>query len=577
MAIARPTSDDHPAAISFVVAGWTLEEDRHCLVRDAELRKLEPKTTKLLGHLARHAGQPLSREELLKTVWPDVVVGDEALTTAINKIRRAFDDDRRHPKVIETIPKMGYRLIAPVRRIRPSESPGGLPTAEASQEPASSTVPNRLESPLRSVTTLGILAIGILLLIGVSATFYIRSQPDGTTASIPASDERSKPIDSVQPFEVLGGDPEQQYLARGVTADLIAQLSRLSGLNVTAAATSLGTAGGTDQHKGMDRYSVWGGVRRDGQLLEVEVHLVESQSGRQLWVQRYARPFDDLFEIQRQIGTQLAQALSLRLNETELKRIAHRYTTSVTAYDLFLKAQSELLVRRAPNNERARDLYLQAVALDPAFARAYGGLALIYAGNYRNQWADDRNHALEQALKFANSAKEIYPTLPEIHWVLGYVKTQQRRHEEALRHLDDALKLDPRFADALALKGGIMTYTGRPEETITLLRQAMRLNPAAGYLYFMTLGRAYFFLGDHEQAIINLREALSRNPASLELHVYLAAALQLGGDQDEAEWQAQEIRSIKPDFTVSEMLETYPLVDNGQLAKLSSTLGELGL
>ncbi|MGB5248754.1 MAG: tetratricopeptide repeat protein, partial [Gammaproteobacteria bacterium] len=168
-------------------------------------------------------------------------------------------------------------------------------------------------------------------------------------------------------------------------------------------------------------------------------------------------------------------------------------------------------------------------------------------------------------------------TLPEIHWVLGYVKTQQRRHEEALGHLDDALKLDPRFADALALKGGIMTYTGRPEETITLLRQAMRLNPAAGYLYFMTLGRAYFFLGDHEQAIINLREALSRNPASLELHVYLAAALQLGGDQDEAEWQAQEIRSIKPDFTVSAMLETYPLVDNGQLAKLSSTLGELGL
>lgn len=96
---------------------------------------------------------------------------------------------------------------------------------------------------------------------------------------------------------------------------------------------------------------------------------------------------------------------------------------------------------------------MQAVSLDPAFARAYGGLALIYAGNYRNQWADDRNRALEQALKFANSAKEIDPTLPEIHWVLGYVKTQQRRHGEALAHLDDALRLDPRFADALALKG----------------------------------------------------------------------------------------------------------------------------
>ena len=101
----------------------------------------------------------------------------------------------------------------------------------------------------------------------------------------------------------------------------------------------------------------------------------------------------------------MAQALSLRLNETKLKRIAHRYTTSVAAYDFFLKAQSELLVRSAANNERAKDLYLQAVSLDPAFARAYGGLALIYAGDFRNQWVDDREHEWDQALKYANSAK----------------------------------------------------------------------------------------------------------------------------------------------------------------------------
>jgi DNA-binding winged helix-turn-helix (wHTH) protein/TolB-like protein/Flp pilus assembly protein TadD len=576
LATARGISDDPPGAIRFVIAGWTLEEDRHCLVRDAELRKLEPKTTQLLGHLARHAGQPLGRQELLKTVWPDVVVGDETLTTAINKIRRAFGDDGRHPKVIETIPKMGYRLIAPVTQTRTIDSLEECPAGAAPQEPATPIAPNRVDSARRSFRTVGIAAAGTLLLVSASTTLYIHSQSDGTATATQPPVERSMPVVSVQPFEVLRDDPEQQYLARGITADLIAQLSRLSGLHVTAAPTALNAVGAVDQQAGKKLYAVWGGVRRDGQLLEVEVHLVESESGRQLWVQRYARPFDDLFDIQRQIGTQLAQALSLRLNENELKRIAHRYTTSVAAYDLFLRAQSELLVRRASNNERARELYLQAVTLDPAFARAYGGLALISAGNYRNQWADDRDHALDQALKFANSAKEIDPTLPEIHWILGYVKTQQRRHEEAVGHLNDALKLDPRFADALALKGGIKTYLGEPQETVTLLRQAMRLNPAAGYLYFMTLGRAYFFLGDHEQAIINLNEALSRNPASLEVHVYLAAALQLGGDREEAEWQAEEIRTIKPDFTVSAMLETYPMIDSRQLAALSSTLGELG-
>jgi TolB-like protein/Tfp pilus assembly protein PilF len=410
-----------------------------------------------------------------------------------------------------------------------------------------------------------------------AAAILIESRSNGESNSDPARVERPVPIVSVHPFDVLGDDPEQQYLARGLTADLIAQLSRLSELHVTAAATSSAAAAAPDQEAGKDLYAVWGGVRRDGQLLEVEVRLVESKSGRQLWVQRFARPFDDIFEIQREIGTQLAEALSLRLNETELKRIAHRYTTSVAAYDLFLKAQSELLVRSASNNERARDLYLQAVSLDPAFARAYGGLALIYAGNYRNQWGGEREHELDQALKYANSAKQIDPTLPEIYWILGYVKTQQRRHSEALAHLDAALNLDPRFSDALALKGGIKTYTGKPAETIPLLRQAMRLNPAAGYLYFMTLGRAYFFLDDYEQAIINLQEALSRNPVNLEVRVYLAAALQLGGNQDEAEWQAEEVRSIQPDFTVSAMLETYPMVDSKQLAKLSSALEQIGL
>jgi DNA-binding winged helix-turn-helix (wHTH) protein len=146
LATARGISDDPPGAIRLVIAGWTLEEDRHCLVRDAELRKLEPKTTQLLGHLARHAGQPLGRQELLKTVWPDVVVGDETLTTAINKIRRAFDDDGRHPKVIETIPKMGYRLIAPVTQTGTIDSLEECPAGAAPQEPATPIAPNRPQS-----------------------------------------------------------------------------------------------------------------------------------------------------------------------------------------------------------------------------------------------------------------------------------------------------------------------------------------------------------------------------------------------------------------------------------------------
>ncbi|MCP5423313.1 MAG: winged helix-turn-helix domain-containing protein [Chromatiaceae bacterium] len=558
---------------SLVIAGWTLEEERHCLVRNAEERRLEPKATRLLGHLARHAGQPLSREELLKTIWSDMVVGDEALTTAINKIRRAFDDDRRDPKVIETIPKMGYRLIAPVVQIRPADARPDVAAPQQFTPPAAPHPPPEVRGKARALTS----AVLGLLLAGMFVAWQLMPDRTATAPPAPAPGGDAIPVVSVQSFEVLGDDPAQQYLARGITADLITQLSRLSGLQAVGATAEPDTADGADRRPEGNRYRVWGAVHRAGRSLDIEVHLVESASGRQLWVQRYQRPFDDLFDIQQSIGTQLAAALSLRLNETELRRIAHRYTNSVDAYDLFLRAQSELLVRGASNNTRARDLYLQAVTLDPSFARAYGGLALIYAGNYRNQWdGGDREHELNQALKFANSAKQIDPTLPEIHWVLGYVKTQQRHHDEAVGHLDEALRLDPRFADALALKGGIMTYTGHPAKTITLLREAMRLNPAAGYLYFMTLGRAYFFLNDPDQALINLREALSRNPVSLEVRVYLAAALQLAGEREDAEWQAEEIRSIDPDFRISRMLETYPLVDGAEITQLSAALVELG-
>jgi tetratricopeptide (TPR) repeat protein len=318
-------------------------------------------------------------------------------------------------------------------------------------------------------------------------------------------------------------------------------------------------------------------VQRIGDRISAEVQLIDAATQRRLWVERYDRPFRDLFEIQDEMGTRLAQALSVRVTEVERQRIAHRYTRSVDAYDLFLRGQAQLLIRGPDENERARSLYLRALGLDPAFARAYGGLALTYAADYRNQWAAGGDGAVARALDLARSALEIDPSLPEIHWVLGYVEVQRRRHREALAHLGRALELDPNFADALALKGGIQTYLGDPAATIPLVRGAMRRNPGAGYLYFMILGRAYCFLDDQVHALINLREAVLRNPGILEVRVYLAAALERGGDRHAAEWEREEIRAIDPNFSAQGWLETYPMTDARQRELLVSALARLGL
>lgn len=192
-------------------------------------------------------------------------------------------------------------------------------------------------------------------------------------------------------------------------------------------------------------------------------------------------------------------------------------------------------------------------------------------------WVADGGAALTRALALARSAEQMQPDLAETHWVLGLVDAQRRRHGEALGELDRALRLNPSYADAYALKGGIDTYIGKPGDGIPLLRTALRLNPRAGSLYFLLLGRAYYFLGDREQAQVNLEQALSRNPENLEAHIYLAATYRGDARPQAAQWEVTEIRMLEPGFDGHRWLASYPLTDLEQRERLSRDLQELGL
>src|SRR5262245_36481312 len=125
--------------------------------------------------------------------------------------------------------------------------------------------------------------------------------------------------------------------------------------------------------------------------------------------------------------------------------------------------------------------------------------------------------------------------------------------------------------------GGVKAYVGQPAQTLPLLRTAMRLNPDAGYLYFLILGRAYFALGDLEQARINLEHALKRNPVNLEVRVYMAATQVSAGNKTDATWEAEEIRALQPDFTSRNWLATHPLADAKVRTKLVQALSAVGL
>jgi tetratricopeptide (TPR) repeat protein len=257
--------------------------------------------------------------------------------------------------------------------------------------------------------------------------------------------------------------------------------------------------------------------------------------------------------------------------------MAQRHTRNLQAYEHFQHGQAALLLRQKSGNETARLMFRRAIDLDKTFARAYSGLALTYAADYRNQWTADAARALGRAFELARTANEINPDIPETYWTLAYVHAQRREHQQALKHLERSLTLYPSFADGYALMASVKTFAGQPAESIPLMRTAMRLNPTSGYLYFLVLGRAYFFLGNLEQARINLEEASKRNPEYLETHIYLAAVEVAGGDTPSAGWEADQIRFLEPAFSAKRWLDNYPMTDNSQKTKLLQALDPLGL
>lgn len=502
------------------IGEWIADPEINELSRDDQLVRIEPKVMDLLMLLAARAGRVVPRDGLLAIVWPGVIVGDEALTQEINKLRKALGDNSRSPSYIETVTKRGYRLIAAVR-----------PVEDAADAIAASSRTPAVRMALAGAIGSGVgwhrvaALIGGLALAAILGGVVLRDDSDRPPAFASEDGQPASWVGvSIVPFESLSADSDEGYFARGISENLLTDLSRLPSLRLIRQSSGASDADGA-------RYRISGTVAREGSTLRINIYLVDTRTQEALWSERLERPAGDLFAVEDEITSKLVQLLPAKVSEVERQRLAKRYTRSLEAYDHFLRAQALFLVRRSERNAEARALYRKAIELDPSFARAYAGLAMTYAIDSRLRESVEGTADLDRAYELARTAVQIDPDIPETYWALGFVHAQHRRHDQAAAALRKAIALNPSFADAYALLGGIFTYQGQPAKAIAHLRTAMRLNPDAGHLYFLLLGRAYLFTGDHEQAIINLRAALLRNPQDLETHVYLAAALAAAGDR----------------------------------------------
>lgn len=419
----RMSNNKPSPEIPFKVGDFHVDPSRlHVSGVDGQTR-LEKKAMQVLVYLAEHAGRVVSRPELEEKLWPERIVTEDAVTSAISKLRRAFGDSARHPQIIETIPKSGYRLIA---RVTPFE---GVASKESTPRTAAIDTENKHRTQQQR-WAMGIVLL-LLLLVGVWVSFRPGVTPPDEVAQL-----NGKPAIAILPLNNLGAGDEQDYFANGITADLITDLSKVSGLLVIAPGSVFSyqdSEAGPRQisaELGVD-YVVIGNIQHQGERLRVNVQLIEADVEQALWGERYEGVIGDIFSIQDELTAAVVAALEIELDPAERVLLAKRPTASIAAYDHYLRGVETHGHRSKDQNQTARVHFQKAIDLDPNFARAHAGLALTHSRDAIDGWSTNPQRSLEQAAAIADKAAEMDPWVPQVHFVRGQVGLFRGRHEQA--------------------------------------------------------------------------------------------------------------------------------------------------
>ena len=549
------------------IGEWEFHVRSHELSRSGKTIRLEPRVASLLLYLATHHGEPASRTALLEALWPGVVVSDEVLTNAVNKLRRAFGDDRANPKVIETIPKAGYRLLLPVQAQEPV--PGSQPVSGAGQSR------RRWLIPLAVLAALG-LAVSI-----ITSLRLIGPVPPGRESAKQATGIMAlRPSLAVLPFDNTGAEASQEYFADGVTDDLITRLAKNPGLMVIARDSTFFYKG-----KSLDTreiatklnvgYVLRGSIRREGEVLKLNAWLVDGATGTQVWAEQYERKVGQIFEILSELSSGVTKALAVT---TTAQKDSGAGTDNPQAYDALLLGKYHFYrFENRAENLKARTYFEKAVQLDHKFATAHAMLAWTYVFAAMNGWSDDRPAALKQAEHISTRAIEIQPVLPLAYFVRGLSYREQHEYIKALVEAQKAIDYDPSYANAYVLLATLLYYAGRPEDGLARIQQAMEINPHHPYNYHFHLGQDYFVLHRYKEAIDAFNLGLSSYPASERMRVWLAAALAQSGNIDEAKWEGEQIMADNPHFSIDRMTQSFPFNNPADLDIFISGLQKAGL
>lgn len=395
--------------------------------------------------------------------------------------------------------------------------------------------------------------------------------PDGSRAEVQtaAPELFSAPRLSivVLPFVNIGDDAEQDYFVDGVTESLTTDLSRIYGSFVIARNTAFSYRGKSPDVRQLGRelnvrYVLEGSVQRGGNRLRVNVQLIDAETGNHLWAERFETPVTDLFDMQDEIVSRLANALDAQLVEAEAQRAGRALHPDAT--DLYFQGRACWNRGLSPEYmAQARDFFERALALDPQNVDALVGLATVVATIAGSFATDDRTAQLAAAENNLARALSIVPQHAMAHLALGAVQMFTNRAAQGIGECERALALDRNLADAHGCIGLAKYFAGRAEETEAHILEALRLSPRDVYAYrwMLFVGIAKAQLGADDEAVAWLRRSIEANRNFPLAHFHLAEALALLGQLEEARDAAKAGLALQPGFTLRRYREN-ALSDN---------------
>lgn len=524
-----PEAARQPEVVSF--DAYELRLSTRELLKHGVRIKFPPQAFRVLQMLVERPSQLISREEFHRALWPaDTFVDfDQGLNSAVKRIRDVLNDSAESPRYIETLPRLGYRFVGKVNGLDGTNL--SQPGEEVTRNPISiAPLARQPKLSLRVAST----AIVILGLVG--SGIYLLSH------RAPAANSRIHSI-AVLPLENLSGNPEQEYLADGMTDELITHLAKLGSPKVISRTSVM-------QYKRARRplpeiarslkvdAVVEGSIALSGNKVRVTVQLIRAWDDQHLWAEEYDSELGDMLTLQRQIAGGIAQEVRAKLGPDDQAYFAYKVPRDPVLNEAYLRGLYFWEKRTEPDLRRAIESFNAVVARDPGFAPGYAGIAnsynLLWYFGFMN--ADE---AVPQASAAAEKALALDPQSAEAHLARAYLFLHHdwnwRAGEAELRR---TLELSPGYSLAHQWNAYFLRAAGREDEALAENERARELDPLSPIKTFLA-AEALKERGDYVAAIRLIRRAMELYPSNSEPHYQLSNLLQQQGRATEAavEWR----------------------------------------